>query len=85
MAYDDIAREDHSYNATRKDRSRNERSWRLVLHAEGAQGQLDQRDDYGQEKETCKKKVQGACSNRRMRKRTISSTTASPTKVQPAV
>ena len=46
---------DHSYNATRGERSRNERSWRLVLNAEGAQGPLDQRDDNKQAKETCNK------------------------------
>ena len=52
---DDIPKEDHSYNATREERSRNERSWRLVLNAEGAQGPLDQRDDHKQAKETCNK------------------------------
>ena len=55
MAHNDIAREDHSYNATREESSRNERSWRLALNAEGAQGPLDQRDDYKQAKKTSNK------------------------------
>ena len=52
IAYDEIAKEDLSYNATRGERSRNGRSWRLGLNAEGVQGPLDQRDDYKQAKET---------------------------------
>ena len=53
IAYDEIAKEDHSYNATRGKRSRNENSWRLVLEAECANVPLDQRDDYKEAKETC--------------------------------
>ena len=74
MAYDDIEKEDHSYNATRAERSRNKRSWRLVLNAEGAQGPLDQRNDYKQVKENMQQGVKEPCSNCRMRKRTNSST-----------
>ena len=44
-AYDEIEKEDHSYNATRGERSRNENSWGLVSKAEGANGPLDHRDD----------------------------------------
>ena len=34
MAYDKIALKDHSYTATRQERSRNENSWKLSLNAE---------------------------------------------------
>ena len=44
--HDVIASEDHSYIATRWERSRNENSWKLVLNSEGANGPVDQRDDY---------------------------------------
>ena len=42
IAYDEIAKEDHSYVATRGERSRNEKS-------------LHQRDDYQEAKKTCNK------------------------------
>ena len=45
MQYDKIALEDHSYTATTEERSRNENSWTHSLHAEGAQGPLNQRGD----------------------------------------
>ena len=35
QAHDKIALEDHSYTATREERSRNEKSWKLSLNAEG--------------------------------------------------
>ena len=44
--HDVIASEDHSYISTRWERSRNENSWKLVLNSEGANGPVDQRDDY---------------------------------------
>ena len=50
-ACDAIASEDHSYVATR--RSRNENSWELVLNSEGANGSVDQRDDFKEAKKTC--------------------------------
>ena len=46
---------DHSYKATKEQRSRNENSWKLSLNAEGANGPLDQRDDFKDAKETCKR------------------------------
>ena len=79
MTHDDIAREDHSYNATREESSRNERSWRLALNAEGAQGPLDQRDDYKQAKETSNKMYESMQQQQDTEKRTNSSTTTSPT------
>ena len=51
MAYDKIAFEDHSHTATREERSRNENSWKPSLNAEGANGPLDQRDDFKDVKE----------------------------------
>ena len=42
IAYDEIAREDHSYVATRCERSWNVNSWRLVLNSESASGPVDQ-------------------------------------------
>ena len=38
--YDEIALEDHSYIATRQEGSRNEKSWKLALNAEGKQGPI---------------------------------------------
>ena len=52
-AYDVIASEDHSCTATRWERSRNENSWKLVLNSEGANGPVDQRDDFKEAKKTC--------------------------------
>ena len=54
-AYDKIARKDHSHDATRGERNRNENSWRLALNAEGANGPLDQRDENEEAKKTCNK------------------------------
>ena len=55
IAYDEIAREDHSYAVTRWERSGNENSWKLVLNSEGANGPVDQRYDYQEAEETCDK------------------------------
>ena len=55
MAYDKIATEDHSYTATREERNRKGNSWKLSLNADGANGPLDQRDDFKDAKETCKR------------------------------
>ena len=46
MENDKIALEDHSYSATRKERRRNEKSWKLSLNAEGIQEPLNQRSDF---------------------------------------
>ena len=53
--YDEIALEDHSYVATQQERSRNEKSWKLSLNAEGIQGPLSQRSDFVEAKQTCKR------------------------------
>ena len=50
IQYDEIALEDHSYVATKRERSRNEKSWTLSLNAEGIQW----RSDFKEAKETCK-------------------------------
>ena len=54
IQYDEIAFEDHSYIATRQERSRNEKSGKLPLNAEGIQGPLNQRSGLKQAKQTCK-------------------------------
>ena len=55
MQYDNIASEDHSCTATREERSRNGKSWKLSLNAEGVQGPLNQRSDFREAKQTCKR------------------------------
>ena len=55
IAYDEIAKADHTHVATKGERSRHENSWGLILNAEGANGPLDQRDDYTEAKKTCNK------------------------------
>ena len=53
IARDEIEKEDHSENAMRGERSRNENSWRLVLNAEGSNGPVDQSDDCNEAMEIC--------------------------------
>ena len=55
MQYEKIASEDHSYTATREERRRNGKSWKLSLNAEGVQGPLNQRSDFRGAKQTCKR------------------------------
>ena len=55
IQHDEIALEDHSYIATKEERSRNEKSWKLSMNAEGIQGPLNQRSDFMEEKQTCKR------------------------------
>ena len=55
LAYGEIAKDDQSYNATRGERNRNENSSKLKFKTKAAHGPLDQRDDYKEAKETCKK------------------------------
>ena len=55
LQYEEIAVEDHSYVATRQERSRNETSWKLSLNAEGIQGPMNQRSDFKEAKQTCKR------------------------------
>ena len=58
IQYDRIALEDHSYTATREERSRHQKSWKLSLNSEGVQGPLNQRSDLKGAKQTCKKMSQ---------------------------
>ena len=53
--YDEIALEDHSDVATKLERSRKEKSWKLSLNAEGIQGPWNQRSDFKEAKQTCKR------------------------------
>ena len=53
IVYNEIANADHSYVATRCERSRNENSWKLVLNSVSANGPLDHRDDCKEAKKTC--------------------------------
>ena len=46
IQYDELALEDHSYIATREERTRNEKNWVLSLNQEGLQGPLNQRPDF---------------------------------------
>ena len=55
VQYDEIALEDHSCTATKEERSRNETSWKLSMNAEGIQGPLNQRSDFIEAKQTCKR------------------------------
>ena len=60
--YDVIASEDHCYIATRWERSRNENSWKLVQNSGGANGPVDQRDDYKEAKKNLWQAAQRTCS-----------------------
>ena len=55
IAYDELALEDHSYIATREERTRNEKNWVLSLNREGVQGPLSQRPDFVEAKREFKK------------------------------
>ena len=55
MEYDKIALEDHSYTATKEEIRRNDNSWKLSLNAKGANGPVDQRDDFNDAKEMCER------------------------------
>ena len=55
IQYYAISLEDHSYVATQQERSRNEKSWKLSLNAEGIQGPFNQRSDFKEAKQTCKR------------------------------
>ena len=54
IQYDEIALEDHSHVATKQERSRDESS-KFSLEAEGIQGPLNQRSDFKEAKQTCKR------------------------------
>ena len=49
---------DHSYTATREERIRHEKSWKLSLNAEGVQGPLNLRSAIKEAKQTCKRLYQ---------------------------
>ena len=55
IQHDEIALEDHSYVARQQERSRNEKSWKPPLNAEGIRGPLNQRCDLKEAKQTCKR------------------------------
>ena len=55
IQYDEIALEDQSRVATLQERSRNVKSWKLSLNAEGISGPLNQRSDFQEAKETWKR------------------------------
>ena len=46
IQHDELALEDHSYIARRRERDRNEKSWVLKLHKESAQGPMNQRPGF---------------------------------------
>ena len=55
IQYDAIALEGHSYVATWQERGRNEKSWNISSSAESIQGPLNQRSDFTEAKQKCKK------------------------------
>ena len=54
IQHDAIALEDHSYVATWQERSR-KKSWNISFNAEGFQGPLNQRSDFIEAKQKCKR------------------------------
>ena len=52
---DELALEDHSYIATKEERTRNEKSWVLKLNKEGVQGPMNQRPHFVEAKREMKK------------------------------
>ena len=52
---DELALEDHSFSATKKERTRNEKNWVLSLNKEGVQGPLNQRPDFVEAKRELKR------------------------------
>ena len=55
IQYDEIALEDHSYVATRHERSRTGKSWTISLNKEGIQRPVNQRSDFVDAKHKCKR------------------------------
>ena len=55
IQYDAIELEDHSFVAAWQERSRNVKSWKISLNAEGIQGPLKQRSDFLEAKQKCQK------------------------------
>ena len=55
IQYDELALEDHSYIATKEERTRNEKSWVLKLNKEGVQGPMNQRPHFVEAKREMKK------------------------------
>ena len=65
IQYDELALDDHSYIATREERTRNEKNWVLSLAKEGFQGLLNQRSDFVHDehvKETSEENTNSSCS-----------------------
>ena len=55
IQYDAIALEDHPYVATRQERSRNGKFWKISSSAEGIQRPLNQRNDFIEANQKCKR------------------------------
>ena len=55
VLFDRMALENHSYLATKAERSRNSTYWILTLYQEGAQQPLHQRPNFAQAKRGCKR------------------------------
>ena len=55
ILYDELALEDHSYIATKEERTRNEKSRVLKLNKEGVQGPMNQRPDFVEAKRELKR------------------------------
>ena len=77
--YDEIALKDHSYVATKAERSRHENSWKMVFNSSGPNGLMDQHDDCEGAKRTLERlyKEQGNC-NAKIQTQRSTSTTARP-------
>ena len=55
IQYDAMALEDNSYVGAWQERSRNGKSWKMSLNAEGIQGPLNQRSDVMEANQKCKR------------------------------
>ena len=78
----EIVSEDHSHVATKQERTRNENSSKLSLNAEGAQGPLNQRNDFTDAKQTCKRLYHEYTAITGSGNKPIPPRAASPTKTQ---
>ena len=74
--YDEIALKDHSYVATKAERSRHENSWKMVFNSSGPNGPMDQRDDCEEAQRTRERlhKEQGNCNAKIQTQRSTSTT-----------
>ena len=72
--YDALALEDHSYEATRAERARWQRNWKIVLNKEGEEDMIRQRPDFREAKHA----------HRRLYKEHVESTGQGNTSIHPA-